>query len=292
MKQGLLYFLGGLLAAFLIVFARFSMNQLIVDLSCGIVFFISGVMLGKMVRKVNSKINILLFLSFPLYVLAYSAFTNFPFIFFLIIEAILLLLSFFTGLKYADKLLPKKIIAFCCIILISTLAHIFFTPFARYMASKIEARRGNALIAKRTNFSFIDEKGDTLHQSNYNNSVILIDYWFIGCKPCYEKMQALAEIRNTYKDNDNVKIIAIDAATGDSYSEFLEVCKSFPKGIIYGYDTTNETKLKFMIESYPTEILINKDGYVEQYSSGFNLDYKEKYIKETQNKIYALLRKN
>jgi thiol-disulfide isomerase/thioredoxin len=290
-KQILKFFILGVLAAFIIVFARFSMNQLIVNLSCGIVFFWGGVWLTKKRGSLNSKIPIILFLSFPIYALLYSSFTNFPFWGFWLTQATLTLFSFFVGFKMASKSLTKIIIAFICIISISILSHIYLTPFARYTAYKIISKKGDKIVSKKVTYSFITNEGETLSQSNYINSVVLIDYWFIGCKPCYEKMQALAELSDIYKKNDNVKIIAIDAATTDSYSEFLEECKSLPKGLIYGYDTSIETKLKFKIEGYPTEILITKDGNVEQYLSGFNLDYKDKYIRETKNKIDELLRK-
>ncbi len=291
-KQIIKYFTFGLLAAFLIVFARFTMNRLIVCVSCGIVFFIAGALVKKKLNASNSILPILSFLSFPLFVLIYSSFSNFPFIIFWITEALLVLVSFFIGYKYAENLFIKKLIAICCIFLFSLLVHFLLTPFARYTASKIQSKKGDTIISKKTNFWFINKKGDTLNQANYNGSIVLIDYWFIGCKPCYEKMQALAELRSIYKNNESVIIIAIDAATSDSYNEFLAESKLLPKDLIYGYDTTFETKNKFKLNGYPTEILINQKGYVEHYLTGFNPDYKQQYINDTKNKINALLQKN
>lgn len=291
-KQILKYFTFGLLAAFLIVLARFTMNKLIVNLSCGIVFFGAGILVKKTNNTPNSALPILSFLCFPLFALIYASFTNFPFILFWATEALLVLVSFFIGYKYSGKSLPKKIITICCIFLFSLLAHFLLTPFARYTASKIQSKKGKTIISKKTNFWFINEKGDTLNQANFSGSVVLIDYWFIGCRPCYEKMQALAELRAAYKNNERVKIIVIDAGTSDSFTEFLAESKLLPKGLIYGYDTTFETKNKFKLNGYPTEILINQNGYVEQYLTGFNLDYKQQYISDTKNKINALLQKN
>lgn len=291
-KQIVKYFAFGLLAAFLIVLARSTMNRLIICLSCGIIFFISGTLVKKTNNTQNSVIPVLSFLSFPLFALIYASFTNFPFILFWVTEALLVLVSFFIGYKYFGKSLPKKIIVIFCIFLFSLLIHFLLTPFARYTAFKIQSKKGKPLISKKTNFGFINEKGDTLNQANFSGSVVLIDYWFIGCKPCYEKMQALAELRAAYENNENVIIIAIDAGTSDSYAEFLAESKLLPKGLIYGYDTTFETKNKFKLNGYPTEILIDQNGYVEQYLTGFNLDYKQQYISDTKNKINALLQKN
>lgn len=159
------------------------------------------------------------------------------------------------------------------------------------MAAKLQSKKGDKILTQKTTFSFINEKGDTISQANYKNSVVLLDYWFIGCRPCYEKMEALAELKDFYKDKANVEIIAIDAFSGDSFPDFLSTCKSLPKGITYGYDTSNNTKLKFKLSGYPTEIILNREGGIEKYFTGYNLDYKEKYINDTKEKINALLQK-
>lgn len=125
-----------------------------------------------------------------------------------------------------------------------------------------------------------DFKFDILNQpakklSSYKGQIVLLDFWFSGCKPC---LKAVPKLNTLDKDNKNLTIIGIDPE--DTEERFLKAIDKF--NIKYAQtlvDGNSELPSYFNVGGYPTYILIDPDGkYLTEFNS-MNLDEIHNYIK-------------
>lgn len=89
-------------------------------------------------------------------------------------------------------------------------------------------------------------------------NVVLLDFWGVWCAPC---VAALPDIRKLQQAlaNPPFKLVTVHSAQGaDKIEEFL---KKRPFDAPIAIDT-GETEKAYALESYPTYVLINKDGKV------------------------------
>lgn len=108
-------------------------------------------------------------------------------------------------------------------------------------------------------FSVETIDGETISLSELTGSVIVMNFWFMGCKPCIEEMPLLNDLVEKYQ-NDK-KIIFLSFAR-DSKEDI--VAKFLPKydfkyEIVSGkYDITR----KYCVQPNPVHFVIDRSGKV------------------------------
>ncbi len=135
---------------------------------------------------------------------------------------------------------------------------------------------------KLEKINFININNETINLNNFENSLIIINFWATWCAPCIEEMPSLNRLQvNT--DFNNLKIIPINVGRDN-----IEKSKSFYKKLkinnleIY-FDKNVELANKFLLRGLPTTVFINKKGEEFARIIGFvNFDDKKiiKWLKE------------
>jgi thiol-disulfide isomerase/thioredoxin len=69
---------------------------------------------------------------------------------------------------------------------------------------------GEITEQKAPAFSFTDQDGNEINNSSSQNKIVLMDFWFIGCPPCWVKFPELQRIYDLYQNNNNVDIYAVN----------------------------------------------------------------------------------
>lgn len=98
-----------------------------------------------------------------------------------------------------------------------------------------------------------DINNESYTLDSLKNKVIVLNFWFVKCKPCVAEIPDLNKIREKYKDKD----VAFFAITFDSkkiLNEFTQK-KQFDFILI---PSAFKTIQQFKIQSYPTTIIIDK----------------------------------
>jgi peroxiredoxin len=129
-------------------------------------------------------------------------------------------------------------------------------------SSSIEpARIGQPL----SNFSLQDLHGETVHLSDYSGQVILINAWAIWCPPCVAEMPDLQAFYQTHR-TENFTILGINA--GDPPSKAAAFVSQ--QGITFPilFDPNVELLTRLGVDSFPTSILIDRDGIVRSIHIG------------------------
>lgn len=106
------------------------------------------------------------------------------------------------------------------------------------------------------------------NQSLMGKSVV-INCWYIACVPCVKEIPDLNELINRYKTNPDLVFLAIGFDNKDQIAEFNKKRK-FLYNLIY--DGEEYLRYTLGIETYPTHILINKDGTIQKIVPG-NVKY-------------------
>jgi thiol-disulfide isomerase/thioredoxin len=111
-------------------------------------------------------------------------------------------------------------------------------------------------------------KNKEVHLSDFNpkkGKIIVINFWFIACKPCNMEMPELNKLVEKYKDAD-VEFLAIAL---DDPSQL----KSFLKKTDFDYrvlSISQKDVAPLNISGYPTHLILNRDGQTVFKSMGYS----------------------
>ncbi len=120
---------------------------------------------------------------------------------------------------------------------------------------------GQVTEAKVVNFALPNEQGEIIDNEALKGKVVMLDFWFIGCGPCYTKFPEVQRLYDKYKDDDQVELYAINRymkgnKEGEAFSDLKEEY-SFP--VLAGKQSDMDA---FGVYVYPTVVLLNQSGEV------------------------------
>lgn len=198
----------------------------------------------------------------------------------LLILYILIYISYYlteNSLKYTIKLSPFYISIFAAIaagyfysirerlkfiipLLLFVIPLVLSTGLNELWVHKIEFGNffGDVKNSRIIPFEMKNKEGETVTEKNLLGNYVLLDFWFIGCPPCWDKFPELQRLYNKYQSNHEVKIFAVNRPMrrdkpGEMYTSIEEKNYTFPvlegnKQIIDDFD----------VYKYPTVVLLNK----------------------------------
>jgi len=101
-------------------------------------------------------------------------------------------------------------------------------------------------------------EGEEISFKSLRDKVIVINFWFIGCKPCVEEMPRLNDIVDLYKDKNVVFLSFARDIEEDIQKKFLPKRTFKYKIIPEAHDVIN----RYCVQPYPTHFVIEKSGKV------------------------------
>lgn len=125
---------------------------------------------------------------------------------------------------------------------------------------------------------------DKIYQySDFKGKIIVLNFWFPNCAPCVKEIPLL---NNVVKHFENKKSdIVFLAISVEGVKEFLQKFGK-RKGFLYqiSYNGKEIAEL-FGITSYPTNIIIDKQGKVTFTSVGYRDNIKEQMIENIEKNL-------
>ncbi|MBL7559031.1 TlpA family protein disulfide reductase [Olleya sp. YSTF-M6] len=122
---------------------------------------------------------------------------------------------------------------------------------------------------KALDFITTDLNGNTFKLSDLKGQVVVLNFWFTKCGPCISEMPELNNLTENFK-NKKVKFLAI---TFNS----KEIVKQFLKDTAFDYTITpnaNDVITMYGVQSYPTSIVIDKNGNIVTKEVGYRTNIK------------------
>ncbi|MBW0178120.1 TlpA disulfide reductase family protein [Sediminibacterium sp.] len=125
----------------------------------------------------------------------------------------------------------------------------------------------------RTGTNISNAKLVTLDKKKYNlkdlaGKVVVLNFWFINCPPCRMEIPHLNKMTETYKGREDVIFLAV--ALDEAYE-----LKNFLKEMPFNYGIVDGGRYiasQYGITSYPTHVVLDKEGKVAFHTSGYGME--------------------
>lgn len=135
----------------------------------------------------------------------------------------------------------------------------------------------NAQTYDIIDFTADDMNGNKIKLSDFNDKVVILDFWATWCRPCREEIPNLIDIKNTFK-NKKFEIISIALERGSSVKAVNFVKENKMNWVhIVNIEQTMELARKYQIRYVPTVYVI-KNGKI--VAAGLRGEALKRKIKE------------
>jgi len=109
-------------------------------------------------------------------------------------------------------------------------------------------------------FELLNKGGEVFDNESLKGKIVLFDFWFIGCGPCWVKFPELQRLYEQYQTNPLVEIYAVNRPMsydkpGALFSRIEDKKNTFP--VLAG---TQEVMDALQVYKYPTVMIINQNG--------------------------------
>lgn len=135
--------------------------------------------------------------------------------------------------------------------------------------------------AEAPDFSLISTTGDSIHLSDYVGKIVILDFWYVGCRPCIK----------AYWDIDSLKLelgaenfVVIGMNPINRKNKINRFKKKYNYKDITAVCRKTSIKNDYRISAYPTIYIIDKQGKIAFASAG--------YYDELKNKMRDILKQN
>lgn len=113
-------------------------------------------------------------------------------------------------------------------------------------------------------FNTSDINGNKLKLKEAKGKIIVMNFWFIGCKPCRMEMPELNELVASFKDNENVMFVGYALDPRADLKEFLKT-NPFDYAIV---ENSRYEAGRYGVRLFPTHVVIDQEGKVFFHTSG------------------------
>jgi peroxiredoxin len=108
-------------------------------------------------------------------------------------------------------------------------------------------------------FAVTTLEGKQFELNALRGKIVVLNFWFIGCAPCIAEIPELNKLANDYKEQKDVVFLALALDAAENLREFL---KKHEFGYNIAASAQDTIVGKFEANSFPTHIIIDRDGKV------------------------------
>ncbi len=131
--------------------------------------------------------------------------------------------------------------------------------------STTSGEKSDLIGEKAPKFRLRDLNGQLISSANTKGKVVVMNFWFVWCKPCVLEMPEMNGVYQQYKNNSDVIFVAITFNKKELVKKFLtkhELEYSVIADAKEVFNTFNP------YNSAPINLVIGKDGYYKDYIVG------------------------
>lgn len=133
---------------------------------------------------------------------------------------------------------------------------------------------------KAADFNLKDLNGKTHILKELIGKVVVLNFWFIECKPCVMEMPDLNELVEEYKEKDIV-FLAIALNDNKQLKKFLKTTDFNYKVISNGQTIADS----YGIQGFPTNLIIDKNSIIQYVSTGVGPNNKANLQREINKQL-------
>ena len=151
------------------------------------------------------------------------------------------------------------------------------TPEEKAMMAKMqqggmgmEQEKNELIGTKATDFNLKDLKGKTHLLSELKGKVVVLNFWFVECKPCIMEMPELNQLVEEFKEK-NIVFLAIALNDKKQLKKFLKTTDFNYKVVANGQTSADS----YGVKGFPTNVIIDQNGIIHYVSTGIGPNNKE-----------------
>ena len=157
---------------------------------------------------------------------------------------------------------PKNILPF---VLSSCFVIFMFFQGWDYWIHKVQygAFTGKVSYNLPVKFVGLDEQKNLIGDDDFQNKIVLLDFWHTRCGVCFEKFPQLQTAYENYQNDPDVMILAVNKPIEeDKPNQAFEMIRE--EGYSFSVVITKDADLaeKFGVKGYPTTFVINRNGQI------------------------------
>ncbi|MEL7121302.1 MAG: TlpA disulfide reductase family protein [Bacteroidota bacterium] len=147
----------------------------------------------------------------------------------------------------------------------NTFLTLFILSFTVFLFAQNEPQ--DLTGTKAQEFELVDINGNIISSKSTKGKVVVLNFWYVGCKPCLKEIPELNTVYKKYVENPDVIFASI------TYDNLERVKKKLSKyNIEYPIVVDgNEACQSFRVNGFPTNIVIDRKGnYYFRFTGGFS----------------------
>ncbi|NBP67316.1 MAG: TlpA family protein disulfide reductase [Cytophagia bacterium] len=106
--------------------------------------------------------------------------------------------------------------------------------------------------------------GETFNLSDYKGKYVLLDFWGSWCAPCIAELPQLKKVQSEFKD----RLVVVGMICNDSKQKVNKAIDKYKINWIQLFDEKNKFPATYGVKSFPTKVLIDKNGVVVKTFQG------------------------
>jgi peroxiredoxin len=134
----------------------------------------------------------------------------------------------------------------------------------------MEQEKNELIGTKATDFNLKDLKGKTHLLSELKGKVVVLNFWFVECKPCIMEMPELNQLVEEFKEK-NIVFLAIALNDKKELKKFLKTTDFNYKVVANGQTSADS----YGVKGFPTNVIIDQNGIIHYVSTGIGPNNKE-----------------
>jgi cytochrome c biogenesis protein CcmG/thiol:disulfide interchange protein DsbE len=121
-------------------------------------------------------------------------------------------------------------------------------------------------------FALTNLAGQTVILSDYQDQVVLLNFWASWCPPCRAEMPVIQQVYQNYQSQGLV-VLAVDASYQDAPDRMRSFLESFTHTYTILRDESGDVNRLYMVSSLPTTFFIGRDGMIHSLVVGGPLTF-------------------
>jgi cytochrome oxidase Cu insertion factor (SCO1/SenC/PrrC family) len=146
-----------------------------------------------------------------------------------------------------------------------------FTNYKEVVREYVAEQRKKQARKRDLDFKLTDMEGNSFTKENLKGKVVVMDFWFTGCKGCAQMVPALSKVEDVFKEDTNVVFLSV--SIDENKDRWLQSIrqKKYTTGngenLYTGGEGDNHHIIRNLgIESYPSIFVMNDRGnLIHQY---------------------------
>jgi len=116
---------------------------------------------------------------------------------------------------------------------------------------------------KLTPFVLVDIEGDTISSAGFNDKLLVLNFWFVGCTGCKQEEPNLLKLTKELQ-NKNVEFISICKSSEARTNSYISKNGDFGYKVVSLKSKKGLEKIFKLVNPFPTHMII-KNGIVKEY---------------------------